>query len=201
MSALGVQFDSRGHKKQREPPDLCDGRPNPERLRILVSGDDSSLCGYEEAQIRSVCWFTSCWMSNFFSSVNARFGSVPSVFWRNFHHFSSFMVTWLAVSSWRCSILKGFTSRSSLNTWCMVDLLTPAAVAKVPHLMQGFRRSFSLVFFEELRATDTPFSSAGLDGQGCFRSPGTSYRSSTPFNGSYLTVLQSQHYFFHLCDP
>ena len=36
---LGVQFDSRGHKKQRGPPGLCDGRPNPKR-------DDPSLCGW-----------------------------------------------------------------------------------------------------------------------------------------------------------
>ena len=37
-----------------------------------------------------------------------------------------------------------------------------------------------------------------LTGQGCFQSPGTSSRSSTPLNGSYPAVLQFQHYFFSL---
>ena len=42
--ALKVQFDFRGHKKKREPPGLCDGRPDHDRLRILASGDYLSLC-------------------------------------------------------------------------------------------------------------------------------------------------------------
>ena len=43
--ALVVQFDSRRHKKQRGPPDLCDGHPNHDRLRILAFGKDTSFCG------------------------------------------------------------------------------------------------------------------------------------------------------------
>ena len=76
--ALGVQFDYRGHKKQRWPPCLCDDRPNHDRLRIwhlmtiFLSVDD------EEAHTWPFCWVTTCCMSNFFSSVNARFDSVPS---------------------------------------------------------------------------------------------------------------------------
>ena len=37
-----------------------------------------------------------------------------------------------------------------------------------------------------------------LVGHGCFRSPGTSSRSSTSLSGSYSAVLQFQHYFFPL---
>ena len=57
-----------------------------------------------------------------------------------------FPCTWLAVSSWRCSIFKGFTHRSCLNTWWIVDLLTPAEVAKVLQFRRGFCRSYSLLF-------------------------------------------------------
>ena len=43
--ALGVQFNSRGHEKQRGPSGLYDGYPNNDSLRILESGDDFFLCG------------------------------------------------------------------------------------------------------------------------------------------------------------
>ena len=60
-------------------------------------------------------------------------------------YFWVLMSTGLSVSYWRCNNLKGFTHRLFLNTWCMVHLLTPVAVAKVLLLQRGFRRSFSLV--------------------------------------------------------
>ena len=44
--ALRVQFDSRGHKRQRGPLGLYDGLPNNDRRMILASGDDPSLCGW-----------------------------------------------------------------------------------------------------------------------------------------------------------
>ena len=50
--ALGVQLYYRGHKKQREPPSLCDSGPNHDRLRILSSGDNSSLCRWRGNSIK-----------------------------------------------------------------------------------------------------------------------------------------------------
>ena len=39
-----------------------------------------------------------------------------------------------------------------------------------------------------------------LVGQGCFRVPGTTSRSSTLMNGSYPAVLLFQHHFFEFCE-
>ena len=67
--ALGVKLDYRGYKKQS----LCDGSPNP-----WQTADFCVWWWRRRSQNRSFCWFTTCWMLNFFSSVNTRFGSVPS---------------------------------------------------------------------------------------------------------------------------
>ena len=179
--ALGLQFDSRGHEKQRGPPGLC---PSHDRLRILASDDDHFLCGWRGSPDSVILLFTTSWMSNFFWSVNMRFGSVASaISWRISLHFWALIATWLAVSSWRCSILKGFTPRSSFNT--MMDLLKQGEVAKVLQHRQGFRRSFLLVFLRSWGERTLRF----------LLRPGVSgllelSRSSTPLNGFYLAVLQ-----------
>ena len=124
-------------------------------VAILLSVDD------EEAQTSSFCWFTTCWMSNFCSSVNTRFGSVPSaISWRIFLHFWALMATWLAVSSWRCSLLKSFTPQIVPQHLVHVGFTHSgcggqgsAASARVSS--QLFPR-----IFEELRGADTSFSSA-----------------------------------------
>ena len=121
----------------------------------------------EEAQTRSFCWFTTCWMFNFFLSVNTRFGSIRwAIFWSIFLHIWTFMVTWLSVSYRRCNILKAFNLRSCLNTWCVVALhrlrcQVSAASARVSSQL------FSRVF-EELSEADSPLSSAPWSVKGVF---------------------------------
>ena len=125
----------------------CDCRPNHDRVRIMASSDDPFLSEWRGSPNSLILLVYRLLDVEFFSSVNTRFGSVSSaISWRIFLHFWALMATWLSVSSWQYSILKGFTPRSSLNTWWLVDLLTPAAVAKVLQLRREFRRSFSLVF-------------------------------------------------------
>ena len=137
--------DSRSrHKKQRGPPGLCDGHPNHYRLRILASGDDPSLCRWRGSSNSVILLVYHLLDAEFLLSVNTRFSNVPPAISRMISlHFGALMDPWFALreSSSQCSILKGFTPRSSPNTWCMVDL-TPAAVAKVLHLRRGLRRRF-----------------------------------------------------------
>ena len=81
-------------------------------------------------------------MSNFFSSVNTRFGSVPSaIYWRISLHFGP---SW--PHDWPYAADDAVSWRASLPRWCIVDLLTPAAVTKVLQLRREFCRNFSLVF-------------------------------------------------------
>ena len=134
-------------------------------------------------------------MSNFFLSVNTRFGSVPSVISRRISlRFWALMATWLAVSSWQCRIVKGFTPRSSLNTWCMMGLLTQRLRwPRFCSFVEGFVAAFPSCFWGVEGSGYSVFLHA-LVGQGCFQSPGTSARCSTPLNGSYPAVLHFQHY-------
>ena len=46
----------------------------------------------EDAQTLSFFWLTACWMSNFFSSVKTKLGSMPSAMsYKSFLHFSALM--------------------------------------------------------------------------------------------------------------
>ena len=64
------------------------------------------LTELEEPQTRSFCWLTTCCMSNFFSSVNTKLGSVPwSISSRIWLFLSILILLWCSVSSWRWSIL------------------------------------------------------------------------------------------------
>ena len=62
---------------------------------------------------------------------------------------------------------------------------------------EGFVAAFPSCFSRVEGSGDSVFFRA-LVGYGCFRSPGTSSRSSLPLNGCYPAVLQFQHFIFHL---
>ena len=104
-------------------------------VTILPSVDN------EEAQTRSFCLFTTCCMPNFFSFVNTGFGSVPSAFPGGFiSPYCHIVRRHLAMQH-----LEELHSQS-LNTWCLEDLLTPAAFCKVLQLREGFVAAFPSCF-------------------------------------------------------
>ena len=136
---LGVQFDSRWDKKKGGFPGCSDSCPNHDRLGILMSGDNPSFCGGIEDP-NSIILLV-------YHLLNVEFLLVceNQVRQRAFINILQNFLAFLGPHC-RCSILKGFCPRSSLNIWCIVDLLTPAASANVLQLRRGFRRSFSLAF-------------------------------------------------------
>ena len=198
--ALEVQFDSRGHKKQREAPGFCDGRPNHDRLRILASGDDPFLCGWRGSP-NSVILLAYHLLDVEFLLVREH-----EVWQRAIDHFLENFPTFLGPHGHMIGHklpgmqhLKGLHLQIVPQHLVHGDLLTPAAVAKDLQLRRGFRRSFPSCFWGVEGSGHSVFLSA-LVGQECFRSPVTSLRSSTPVNDSYPAVLQFQHYFFHFCE-
>ena len=106
-----------------------------------------SLTELEEPQTRSFCWLTTCYMSNFFSSVNTKLGSVPwSISSRIWRLLSILILLWCSVSSWRWSILQVSLSRSSFINRYIVELLTFAWASSFRGDLRGLRSRFSRVF-------------------------------------------------------
>ena len=121
------------------------------------------------------------------------------------------MAIWLAISSWRCSIFKDFTPRSSPSTRCIVDLLTHwlrwprVMVDMLTHRLRWprFCRVSSLLFprvlrnwgKRTLRFLPQPGRSRGIPIAWNFF---TIFHTVKRFISS--VVLQLQHYFFHFCE-
>ena len=126
-------------QKEGGSPGCCDSCPNHNRLEISTSGDNPSFCG-EIGSPNSIILLV-------YRLLNVEFLLVcenqvgQCAFINVLQNFLAFLGPHC-----RCSILKSFRPRSSLNTWCMVDLLTPAAAVNALQLRRGFRRSFFLVF-------------------------------------------------------
>ena len=70
----------------------------------------------ENAQTRSFCWFTIFWISNFFSSLNTRFGSVPSaISWEIFLNFWTLFPEFLGPGV--CSFGEGIVAAFLMCFW------------------------------------------------------------------------------------
>ena len=153
----------------------------------------------EEAQTRSFCWFIIYWMSNFYSSVNTKFGSVrwpfPGEFPCMFGH------------SWPhdCPSAPGDAASrrpspdrpSTPGAWwiCSHQLRWPRFCS----FCEGFIAAFPS-YFSGVEGSRHSVVFRTLVGQGRFWFPGNSSQSSTPLNDSYKAVLQLQHSPFHFCE-
>ena len=169
--ALRVQYDSREHKKQRRPPGLCGGRSNHDRLRILATGDDPSICEWWGSPNSVILLAYHLLVVKFLlvSEHEVRQWAVGHLL----ENFPEFLVSHGHIIGRKLLAMQHLEGlpfpRSSLNTWCMVNLLTSAAVAKILQLRRRFRRSFSLVFLKSwgertVHLSSAPWSVKGVSG-------------------------------------
>ena len=135
------------HKKQTEPPCLCDIRPNYDRLRILASGDDPSLCGWRGSPKLIIL------LVYHLLDIEFLLVSEHEVRQRTVGHlledFPAFLDPHGHMIGRKLLVmqhLKWLHLQIVPQHLLHRDLLTPAAVAKVLQLRRGFQRSFSLVF-------------------------------------------------------
>ena len=182
---------------QRGSSGLCDGHQTMTdsgfwRLMTILSFVDDV-----EAQTQPFCWFITCWMSNLFSSVNTRFGSLsvghlledfPAFLGPHGHmivpkllatqHFEGLhpqIVPSTLGALWICSYRRGGQGSA-------------ATVRILSQVFPWFSRSSGEWTFRFLPRPDRS------------RVFPISWNFFTPLNGLYPDIWQIQHYFFHFCE-
>ena len=124
-------------------------------VTILPSVND------DEAQTRSFCWITTCWMSNFFSSVNTRFGIVPSASPGGFRCIFGARGHMIGRKLQAMQHLEELhPSRSFLNRWWNGRFAHTGCGGQGSATSAKVSSQLFPCVFEKLREADTPFSFA-----------------------------------------